>query len=140
VVVAGEVKQAVQDEDLDLGGERVAVVAGLEAGGVDADGEVAGYFAAGDFGGREGEDVRGLVLAAEVAVERADCGVGGEEDADYALEADGLLRFAEKGVEGARGGRAAVSLDFGEFGRVGAPGNGGSSVGVQIWVEEDHRA
>jgi len=44
VVVAGEVQQAVQDEDFELCAKEVAVLSGLAAGGWNADGEVAGDF------------------------------------------------------------------------------------------------
>jgi len=89
VVVAGEVEQAVEDEDLQFAGEGVALIGGLAAGGFNADGEVAGQlFCANAFGG-ERENVGGFVFAAELAVEFADGGIGGEEDGDFAAEADG---------------------------------------------------
>ena len=44
VVFAGEVEEAVEDEDFDFVGERVAVGGGLAGGGFERDGEVAGVF------------------------------------------------------------------------------------------------
>ena len=73
----------------------------LQRGG-DADGEVAGdFFSADAFGGKR-EHVGGFVLAAELAVELADGGVGGEQDRDFALETDSGLRFGKKAGQRAR--------------------------------------
>jgi hypothetical protein len=89
VVEAGEVKQAVEEEDADLVAEGVAEGVGLADGGVEGDGEVAGVVR-GELGrGGEAEDVGGLVFAAERFVETTECGVVGEQDLDLASEADG---------------------------------------------------
>jgi hypothetical protein len=99
VVQAGEVKQAVEDEDAELFFERVAILRGLTGGGFERDGEVAGMVL-GDLGGsREAEDVGGLVLAAEGAVEALQFGVGGDEDFDLAGEIDELAGAVEKARE-----------------------------------------
>jgi hypothetical protein len=148
MVVSGEVEQAVEDEDLDFGGEGVPLSCGLLAGGVDGDGQVAGrLFAAPDawnWLGGEREDVGGFVLVAEVAVEGLDVLVGGEKDADCAFESDGGLRLAEVCAERADRGQALVAAGCVGCGRGRTRFRGGSSVGVrvrcQVWVEEDHRA
>jgi hypothetical protein len=114
-------EKAVEDEDFDFSAEGVALAGCLSAGGIGADGEVAGRLLcgpdAGDGIGGEGEDVGGLVLAAEVAVEGLDFLVGGEQNADGAFEAHGGLSLAEEGGERAdrwqkRGGHASVSFGF----------------------------
>ena len=100
VVFAGEVEQAVEDEDLYFGVEGVVVGGGLAGGGVDGDGEVAGVLR-GYLGWRgEAEDVGGLVLAAIGAVEALEFGVGGEEDVDLAFEADGGSGAVEEARQG----------------------------------------
>jgi hypothetical protein len=73
VIVAGEVEQAVQDQDLDFDGERVVLFLCLAARGGHADSEVAGnFFLSLDKGiGGKREDVGRLVYAAELAVEAA---------------------------------------------------------------------
>jgi hypothetical protein len=112
VVEAGEVKQAVEEEDADLVAEGVAEGVGLADGGVEGDGEVAGVVR-GELGrGGEAEDVGGLVFAAEGAVEAAELGVGGEEDFDLAGEADGgagtVEEAGEAGFRERRAGYAAL--------------------------------
>jgi hypothetical protein len=88
VIFAGEVEEAVEDEDFDLVGERVAVGGGLPGGGFERDGEVAGVLG-GEGGGRgKAEDVGRFIFAAESFVEVAEGRVVGEEDVDLAWEAD----------------------------------------------------
>jgi hypothetical protein len=140
MIVSGKVEEAVEDEDFDLGRDGVAVIAGLLAGGVDADGQIAGDFAARYVGGGKGEDVRRLVLVAEVAIEGLDLAVGCEKDADCAPEADGGLGFAEECAKSADGGQACIALGFAGFRRGWTRFGEGSGVRVQVWVEEDHRA
>jgi hypothetical protein len=53
VVFAGEVEEAVEDENFDFVGQGVAVGGGLAGGGFERDGEVAGVF--GREGGGRGE-------------------------------------------------------------------------------------
>ena len=110
VVVSGQMEQAVEDEDFDFYGERMALFRGLALGGGDTDGEIAGNFlgAGCTCVGREREHVRGLVFAAKAAVETADCGVGGEQDGDLSAEPDGRLRLREKAAQGAGGGQAWI--------------------------------
>ena len=91
VVVTGEMEQAMENQDLDLGGEGMALLDCLLERGGHGDGQVAGerfggrsrYWA---FGGK-GENVGCLVFAAKLAVEAANGGVGGQQDGDFALEA-----------------------------------------------------
>ncbi len=144
VIVAGEVEQAVQDEDLDFGGERVALFRCLAARGGDADGQVAGnFFLFLDEGvGGKGEDVGRLVFATEAAVEAADGLVGGEQDGDLAAQTDGGLGICEKAGEGAWGWDGCWRR-FGTYGRRGTLSSRSGLRGgelVQIWVEKDHRA
>jgi hypothetical protein len=89
VVFAGQVEEAVEDEDLYFGFERVVVSGGLAGCGVERNGEVAGVLC-GYFGWcGEAEDVGGFVLATIGAVEALELGVGGEEDVYLAFEAHG---------------------------------------------------
>ncbi len=88
VIFAGEVEEAVEEQDADFVAQGVAVGGGLAGGGVKRDGEVAGV-PFGEFGGRgEAEDVGGFVLAAKALVELAESGIIGEEDVDFAFEAN----------------------------------------------------
>ena len=89
VIEAGEVEEAVEEEDSYFVAQRVAVGGGLAGGGFEGDGEVPGV-GVGYFVGRgEAEDVGGLVFAAERFVETTEGGVVGEQDLDLASEADG---------------------------------------------------
>src|SRR5437868_4869831 len=100
MIFAGEVEEAVKDEDFDFVGERVAVSGGLTCGGFERDGEVAGVLGC-ECGGRgEAEDVGRFIFAAEGFIEVAEGGVVGEEDVDLAWEADcsaGAVEEARKG-------------------------------------------
>ena len=99
MVFAAEMEEAVEEEDFDLDFEGVVEGSGLAGGGVEGDGEVAGVLG-GDFEGRgEAEDVGGLIFAAVGAVEALELGVGGEEDVDFALEADGGAGTVEEARE-----------------------------------------
>jgi hypothetical protein len=92
MVVSGQMKKTVQNEDFDFGGKRVSLLGGLPHGRSDADGEIAGNsFCARAFRW-ERQHVRSLVFPAELAVELADRFIGGEEHSDLALEAHGCLR------------------------------------------------
>ena len=64
--------------------EGMVVGGGLAGGGFEGDGEVAGVFGGEFCGRREAEDVGGFVLAAKVAVQAVEGGVGGQEDVDLA--------------------------------------------------------
>ena len=98
VVVAGEMEETMEDEDLQFTGEGVALIGGLAAGGFHADGQIAGHFflALDEILGGERKHVGGFVFASELAVEAADGGVGGEEYGDVSAEADGLLGFSQE--------------------------------------------
>jgi len=65
VIVAGEMKQAVKDEDSNFCGERIALGRGLPSRCGNADGKIADDARAHRAGwvGGEGENVRRLVLA-----------------------------------------------------------------------------
>jgi hypothetical protein len=142
VVLSGQMEKSVEDEDLQLAGEGVALVGGLAAGRVHADGQVAGQFFRPDTLCGKGEHVGGFVFAAELAVEFFDGGIGGQQDVDLAAEPDSLLGFSEKAPQGWLGGNP---LDPG--GDRAGPGGKGcchefsrGGVGVQIWVDENHLA
>ncbi len=104
MVQAGEMEEAVEEEDAEFGGEGVAMRGGLAGGGIEREGEVAGVLVgggeAGDGEGGEAEDVGGLVLIAEGLVEAFEFGVGGEEDVDAASEADGGAGTVEEARQG----------------------------------------
>ena len=90
MVVAGQVQQTVQNQDLDFRGERMALFS-LTQGSGHADGEVASDSTrAGAFGGKR-EHVGGFVFAAELAIELANCGVRCEQDSDLTAQTDGGL-------------------------------------------------
>jgi hypothetical protein len=99
VVEAGEVKQAVEEEDADLVAEGVAEGLGLAGGGVERDGEIAGMVGGDLERSGEAEDVGGFVFAAEGAVETTEFGVGGEENFDLAGEADSGAGAVEEARE-----------------------------------------
>ena len=83
----------------------MAVGGGLTGGGFERDGEVARVFFCEFRGCGKAEDVGGFVFAAEGLVELAEGGVAGEEDVDFAAEADGEAGAVEEAREG--GGREA---------------------------------
>ena len=111
VVEAGQMEETVEEEDFDLGGDGVAICRGLAGCGFKGDGEISGVLVGEGWGCGEAEDVGGLVLAAEVAVEAAEGVVGGEKDIDVALEAGGEARSAEEGCQGSSGECGLGRLD-----------------------------
>jgi hypothetical protein len=96
VVLAGEVKEAVEDEDSYFVAQGVAVGGGLADGGFERDGEVAGVFGGEVCWRGEAEDVGGFVFVSEALVELAEGRVVREEDIDYAAEADGQAGAVEE--------------------------------------------
>ena len=103
VVHAGEVQETVEEEDAELFGESVAVLGGLAAGGLERDGEITGVAVVEALGRGEAENVGGLVLAAELAVQAAESSVVRQEDFDLAVEADcGPCLVGETGERNAR--------------------------------------
>jgi hypothetical protein len=143
VVVTGQVQQAMENQDLKLDGQGVAQLRGLAAGSGNANGEVAGDplrgFCVLEGCGGEREHVGRLVFAAKTAIEPADLPVGGEQHCHLAAKPDCGLGFGEKAGEGARGGQAKI-LDRSGRGRLRRFGGCRRGVGVQFWVDEDHRA
>ena len=109
MIVAGQMQQAVKNQDLKLDGQRVAQLHGLAAGSGNADGKVAGDplrgFCVSEGRGGERKHVGGLVFIAKTAIEAADLPVGGEQHGHLAAQPDGGLGFGEKAGEGARGGQ-----------------------------------
>ena len=99
VVEAGEVEQAVEEQDADLDVEGVAEGGGLAGGSVERDGKVAGMDCELSRGRGEAEDVGGFVLAAVGAVEALERGVAGEEDVDLAGKAYGGAGAGEEARE-----------------------------------------
>jgi hypothetical protein len=99
VVFTGEVEETVEDEDFYFVAESVAVGVGLTRGSIKGDGEIAHVFFCKGGGGREAEDVGGFVFAAEGFVEVAKGLVVGEEDVDFAAEADGEASAVEEAGE-----------------------------------------
>jgi hypothetical protein len=89
-------KQAVEDEDLDLGREGMALFDGLLERRGNRDGKVAGDLFCADAAGGEGKHVGGFVFAAKVAIEFADSRIGGEQGGNFAFEADCGLGLGEK--------------------------------------------
>jgi hypothetical protein len=67
------------------------------------DGQIASNFFGANAIGWKRENVGGLVFVAELAVEFANGGVGGEQNGDLSFEADGGLRIGEKAGQGAGG-------------------------------------
>ena len=108
MVIAGEMEEAVEDEDFDFGGERVALLDGLAERGRNGDGQVAGDFFGADAIGWKGEHIGGFVLVAKLEIEAANGWVGGEQNGDLAPETDGGLRFGEETGKSAGGGQAKI--------------------------------
>jgi hypothetical protein len=94
VVVAGEVQEAVEDQDLNFRGKGVALFDGLAPCGSNADGEVAGDRMRNGAGGRKRQHIGRLVDAAKLAIEATDRCFRGEQDADLAPYTGGSLRFS----------------------------------------------
>jgi hypothetical protein len=103
MVFAGEVEEAMEEEDFDLLGKGVAVSGGLAGGGFQRDSEIAGVF--GRECGRRGkaEDVRGFVLSAEGLVKVAEGRVIGEQDINCASHANCDAGAVEESRQGRRG-------------------------------------
>lgn len=80
VVFAGEMEEAVEEEDFYFVGEGVAVRGCLAGGGVERDGEVTCVFFGELVRRREAEDVGGFIFAAKGFIELAEGGVGGEKN------------------------------------------------------------
>jgi hypothetical protein len=108
VVVAGQVQEAVQDEDFDFGGKRMALFGSLAERRGYADGHIAGDPLRTQTFRRERQDVRRFVLAPEAAIEFANGRVGGQEHRDLPLEPQGLLRRGEKTGQSSGGGQTEV--------------------------------
>jgi len=93
VVFTGQVKQTVEEEDFNFDMEGMGEMGGLAGGGVERDGEVAGVLfferAAREGVGGKAEDVGGLILSTEGAIEALEFGVGGKENVNMAGERDG---------------------------------------------------
>ena len=89
MIEAGEVEEAVEEEDSYFVAQGVAVGGGLTGGCFKGDGEVSGVGVGDLVGSGEAEDVGGLVFAAKRFVETTEGGVVGEQDLDLASEADG---------------------------------------------------
>jgi len=115
VVEAGEVEEAVEEEDAEFGFERVVEVRGLAGGGIERDGEVAGMLVSGGEAGHglggEAEDVGGLVLATEGAIEAFELGVGGEEDVDVAPESESGAGAVKEARQRGPGGRGVFGIE-----------------------------
>src|SRR5674476_275771 len=101
VIVAHQVKHAVQHEDLDFLLDRVAEFTRLGAGAPQGDGDVAEERTAPDPRGVprsrlcwEREHVGRVVLAAEVAIEAAELGVAGDQGVERAPLANFLFQRA----------------------------------------------
>ena len=120
VVVAGEMKQAMEDENFDFDGERMALFDGLRRAVGTLMARSPAIFSSapmpsarkslqrkGALSGK-GEHVGGLVFVAELAVEFANGRVGGEQDGDLAAKADGGLRLSEKAGQRSGGGQAEI--------------------------------
>lgn len=137
VVVASEMKQSVKDKDLDFGGERMVLVNGLAKCGGNAYGQIAGDFFRANAFRREGEDVGGFVLAAELTIEFAECRVSSEQDGDLTAKANGFLRSREKARQSAGGGQMEIFIGDERPLRRSCLRRG---VGFQVWVQKDHRA
>ena len=103
MVVAHQVKHAVQHQDADFLLDGVAEFARLRAGAASGDGDVAEERAAraGRLG-REREDVGGVVLAAEVAVQAAQFGVAGDQHVEGAALGDFLSQVPRETLDRAR--------------------------------------
>jgi hypothetical protein len=89
------VEQAVQDEDLEFDGRRVALLNGLLPRRGNADGEIScdlfvgpPFLVLDECLGGEGKDVCGFVDSAELAIEAADGCIAGENDVDLASQAN----------------------------------------------------
>jgi len=95
MIEAGEVKQAVQQQDLDFGFEGMAEGLGLAGRRLERNSQIAGQtgaaaIAALEVSGGKGEHVSRHVLAAVVAVQLPNLGVAGEQHGNRAAEANGL--------------------------------------------------
>ncbi len=142
VVVSGEMKKAVEHQYFDFDSKRMAKLVRLALRRRDTYGKVTGDFEEARSAGGKRKNVCGFILAAELPVEAADLGVGCEKHGDLPAQFRGRLRLTQKASESS-GGRNALVPGGNAAGGTRWPSrhfHARRGVGVQIWVEEDHRA
>jgi hypothetical protein len=106
VIVACQMKQAVEDQYFELRFKRVAARCGLAPRRPHADSQVAGHFlfflALDRFMGRKRKNVSGFVFAAISPVQPPDCLIGREQHADFAAQPHCGLSLAQEAAESSR--------------------------------------
>ena len=104
MIVAEQVQKAVEHEDTHFGLNRVSKGGRLFAGAFQRDGEVAERSRGG--AGREAQDIGGVVVTKEVAIQAAESGVRGEETSEGTalrnLPLEGLGELAQRTSREAR--------------------------------------
>ena len=99
VIVAGQVQQPVQDEDLQLGFGGVSQFRSIGGRDLGRYGKITGH--PGLLGGQlEAEDVGGSIHVAVLAVHAVKFAAGGDENRDFAGQPHGALRFAGEQGQG----------------------------------------
>ena len=94
VVVAEEVEETVEDQDLDFGGDIVAEGGGLFEGAVGGDGD----FAEIGFAG-EAEDIGGVIVLEEGEVEPLEFAIVGDENGEGLTGGDFVGKDGDKSAE-----------------------------------------
>ena len=100
VIVAGEMKQPMKDEDLDFNRKRMSALLSLPTRGWNADGKIAGNLQRPLRRGKR-KHVGRFVLAAELPIQSPNSCVGGQQYGHLAAQLHGCLRLAQKTSEGA---------------------------------------
>jgi len=103
----------VKDKDFDFRRERVILLDGLLSRRGNGDGQVAGDFFRANAFSWERQHVGGFVFAAKLAVELANRRVGGEQNRDLTLEADGFLSLGKEATQRASRGQAEIFVGDG---------------------------
>ncbi len=104
MVKARQMEDAVEGKDFDFNGGRMAEARGIFGGDIGGDRDVASeaWSASLRFGRilrRKRQDVRGFVLIAKTAIQRADGGAGGYENVDVATQSSVATGARDKARE-----------------------------------------
>jgi len=101
VIVAAQVQDTVQGENLYFLGGGVSEFLRVLRGDLSGDGDVAGVARFDGGQGRKRQDIGGLILAAKAAVQRFQFAAGSDQDVDRGAQSGGVARPNGKAIESA---------------------------------------
>jgi hypothetical protein len=100
VIVAREMQQPMQHQNLQLARQRMPMLDGLLPRSIHADRQIAFFLLLDESVGGERQDIGRLVHAAELPVELANCRIRSEQNSDVAFQANSFLCLGEKTLQG----------------------------------------